>query len=336
MTTIKDVAEKAGVSISTVSHVINGTRFVSEELIQRVLTVMEELHYHPNTLAQGLRRGDTKTIGLIVPDNSNPFFAEIAHTIEDLGFQNGYSVILCNSHGDLDREATYLDLLISKQVDGVIFISAGSNPEHLGELISRNIPVVVADRDLEYDSVDVVLVNNEKGGYKATRYLLDLGHTKIACVTGPTELTPSAARYRGYLNALNGAGLSINDSYVITGDFQVDGGERAMLQLFALDSPPTAVFLCNDLMAFGAFRALRKLNRHVPEEISIIGFDDIKLASIITPALTTVAQPLSDLAKTAVNLLINRIQHGGDVKTERIILDPVLVVRDSCIYQARK
>jgi LacI family transcriptional regulator len=337
LVTIKDVAKKAGVSISTVSHVVNDTRYVSEELIQRVQAAMQELQYQPNTLARGLRRGDTHTIGLIVPDNSNPFFAEIAHTIEDIGFQYGYNVILCNSHGDLAREATYLSLLISKQVDGVIFISAGSHPAHLGELINHNIPVVVADRDLEYESVDVVLVNNEVGGYLATKHLLDLGHTKIACVTGPTELTPSAARFNGYLNALNEAEIPVYDPYILTGDFQVEGGERAVTQLFTLDSPPSAVFLCNDLMAFGAFRALRKLERHIPEDVSIIGFDDIKLASLTTPALTTIAQPLFELSKTAVDLLIQRIQNGGNMGAQRVILEPVLVSRDSCTtYSGRE
>jgi DNA-binding LacI/PurR family transcriptional regulator len=303
---------------------------VSDELMQRVQAAMQELHYQPNTLARGLRIGDTQTIGLIVPDNSNPFFAEIAHTIEDVGFQNGYNVILCNSHGDLAREATYLSLLISKQVDGVIFISAGSHPGHLEELIKRNIPVVVADRDLEYESVDVVLVNNQAGGYLATRHLLDLGHTKIACVTGPTGLNPSGARFSGYLNALNEAGIPIYDPYILTGDFQVEGGERAMRQLLALDSPPSAVFLCNDLMAFGAFRALRRLGRRIPEDVSIIGFDDIKLASVTTPALTTIAQPLFELSKTAVDLLIQRIQEGENMVTHRVILEPVLVSRESC------
>jgi LacI family transcriptional regulator len=330
LVTIKDVAEKAGVSISTVSHVINGTRFVSDELNQRVLSVMDEMGYYPNVLAQGLRRGGTKTIGLVVPDNSNPFFAEIAHTIEDLGFKNGYSVILCNSHGDLDREDTYLRLLISKQVDGVIFISAGSNSKHLGELTKRNIPIVVVDRELENMPMDNVLVNNENGGYKATRHLLDLGHTNIACVTGPTELTPSAARCGGYIKALQEAGKPVREDYMVSGNFQFQGGEQAISRLFALDMPPTAIFLCNDLMALGAIQALRKLNIKVPEDVSIIGFDDIKLSSITFPALTTIAQPKSDIAGKAVYLLIKRIQTEEDMAVERIILDPTLIERDSC------
>jgi len=335
--TIKDVAKQAGVSISTVSHVINETRFVSEELIERVQTAMAELQYQPNTLARGLRKGDTHTLGLIVPDNSNPFFAKIAHTIEDLGFKNGYSVILCNSHGDLDREATYLKLLNSKQVDGIIFISAGGDPEHLEELINRNIPVVVTDRDVDVNPVDVVLVDSEAGGYQATRHLLDLGHTKIACVTGPTELNPSAARFYGYKNALRAAGIPIDQQYVINGDFQVEGGERAIAELFSLESPPSAVFLCNDMMAFGAFRALRKMDLLVPGDVSIIGYDDIEFSSIITPALTTVAQPLFEIAQTAVEMLINRIHQGEDIVTKRIILSPKLVLRDSCKqYQSSK
>jgi LacI family transcriptional regulator len=329
--TIRDVAIKAGVSITTVSHVVNKTRFVSKELCERVYAAMEELNYRPNTLARSLRMGETKTIGLIIPDNSNPFFAELARIIEDIGFENGYSVILCNSDNIHEKEFAYINMLIAKQIDGVIFIAAGNNPEHLVELIKRNIPVVVIDRNIANAAVDVVLVDNEKGGFDVVNYLLGLGHKKIACISGPSKLTPSIGRVKGYRKALKQAGIPIRENYIISGDFRSPSGEAATLQLLRLPEPPTAIFACNDLMALGALRALRNAGLSVPQEISIIGFDDIDLADEITPPLTTVAQPIAELATSAVEILISRIQESTPrSETQRKVLNAWLVIRESC------
>jgi len=331
MATIKDVARLAGVSITTVSHVINETRFVSDELRGRVLAAMEELNYHPNVLARSLRSGETKTIGLVVPDNSNPFFAEVARIIEDIGFERGYSVILCNSDNNLDKEAAYINVLSTKQVDGVIFIAAGSKHEHLHELTTQGIPVVVADRDIPQALADVVLVNNEQGGYDATRYLISLGHRRIACITGPSDIPPSADRVRGYRRTLKESGILVEEELIVPGDFRYQGGEAAMAQLLRLDKPPSAVLACNDVMAIGALRAIRSAGLQVPSDISIIGFDDIAIASAVSPALTTVAQPIVELATLATQLLMSRIRNDQEDKPrQRIVLGTKLVVRDSC------
>ena len=331
MATIKDVAERAGVSITTVSHVLNQTRFVSEELRASVLAAMEELNYRPNVLARGLRRGETKTLGLVVPDNSNPFFAEIARIVEDVGFASGHSVILCNSDGQAEKEAAYIDVLIAKQVDGVIFIAAGSDPQHLEELTVAGIPVVVADREIPQDLADVVLVDNEQGGYEATRYLLDLGHRRIACIAGPSHLTPSADRVRGYHRALAEAGIAGEEGLVVPGDFRSHGGEAAMGHLLRLQAPPTAVLACNDLMAVGAMRAIGAAGLRIPEDISLIGYDNIDIASAVSPALTTVAQPIAALATEAANCLLGRIQSKKRSEPrKRIVLATNLVIRDSC------
>jgi LacI family transcriptional regulator len=331
MITIKDVARQAEVSITTVSHVINDTRYVSDELRTKVLQAMEDLHYRPNVLARSLRRGETKTIGLIVPDNSNPFFAEVARIIEDVGFQNGYSVILCNSDGNLEKEKAYISVLIAKQVDGVIFIAAGDQREHLHLLGQQAMPVVVADRDVRSPLADVVLVDNEKGGYDAARYLFGQGHRSIACITGPSGLTPSAERVDGYRQALLEADLAVRQELVVAGDFRSESGEHATEKLLHLQPPPTAIFACNDLMAIGALHTLRRAGRQVPGDVSVIGFDDIPLSSVVSPALTTVAQPVSELATLSAQLLISRIQNGGgDNPAKRIVLGARLVIRDSC------
>jgi LacI family transcriptional regulator len=331
------VAFRAGVSITTVSHIINNTRFVSEELRVRVLDAMADLNYKPNSLARSLRIGKTKTIGLVVPDNSNPFFAEVSRCVENIGFEQSYSVILCNSDGLLEKEAAYINSLIAKQVDGVIFIATGNTEEPLRDLIRNNIPFIVVDRELQDISADVVLVNNEQGGYIATKYLLDLNHKKIACILGPSELTPSADRVEGYQRALTEAGILIKNDYLVPGDFRSKSGEFAMSRLLELPSPPTAVFACNDMMAIGALRFLHSRNIRIPEQISIIGFDNIPLAEEMSPALTTIAQPIAKIASTAaerlVSIIQNKASHPG---TKRFMLETFLVVRDSCGFNQLK
>lgn len=330
MATINDVARKAGVSITTVSHVINETRFVSDELRQKVNNAIAEVGYTPNQLARGLRSGVTATLGLMIPDNSNPYFAEIAKIIEEIGFEHGYSVILCNSAGDVNQENAYIDTLLSHMIDGIIFIAVNSKLENLLKIKERGIPFVLVDRDIpEYDG-DVVLVNNEIGGYIATKHLLDLGHKKIACICGPSDVTPSADRVKGYIRALTEAGIPIKDQYIVAGDFEYQSGETAMEKLCSLTDIPTAIFVCNDMMAIGVLKRARSLNIHIPEDISIVGFDNIHFASAISPALTTISQPIQDLSKQAMNILINKIQKGNEVLSgSRIILNPELVIRES-------
>ena len=331
MATIKDVAQAAGVSITTVSHAINGTRRVSDELRERVLKAMKELDYRPNILARGLRLGQTETIGLIVPDNSNLFFAEMARTIEDVGYSSGYSVILCNSDDNVEKQQSYIQVLVAKQVDGIIFISTGEPDWDLKSLADDGVQVVIVDRDVPNVRADIVLLDNEKAGYEATRYLIGLGHRRIACITGPSQLTPSAQRVDGYRRALIEAGIALDPAYTMTGDFRILGGETAMTSLLNLEPRPSAVFVCNDMMAIGAIRSARSLGLNIPEHVSIVGFDDIPLARAMFPALTTMAQPITGMARIATELLIQRIRgQMNSTERQRIVLTAKLIVRDSC------
>jgi LacI family transcriptional regulator len=338
MANIVDVAEKANVSITTVSHVINKTRYVSKELTDRVNKAMEELDYQPNSLASSLRSGKTKTIGLIIPDISNQYFAEISRKVEDNGLEHGYSVILCNSDDDYRKERNYLDVLIAKQVDGIAFISAGEYSENLEKAQSSNIPTVIVDRDIKSINSDVVMVDNCKGGYNATEYLIKLGHRKIACITGPSLTNPSAERIDGYKQALSNAGISINQDFIRTGDYRFPSGEKAMQELVSLEQPPTAVFACNDMMALGAYRAITDIGLKIPDDISIIGFDNIPFSQAVYPTLTTIQQPIQKIAKLVIDLLIEKItlknQRIEDRSEEpeyyRIYLDTELIIRNSC------
>ncbi|HZD55681.1 MAG TPA: LacI family DNA-binding transcriptional regulator [Anaerolineales bacterium] len=332
--TIREVARQANVSPTTVSHVINETRFVSEQLRQRVYQAMDDLGYRPNALARSLRQGETHTLGLILPDSANPFFAEIGRNIEASAFELGYSLILCNTEGDINREHIYVDLLIRKQVDGIIFVGTGDRSDSgdrsdpLGALFQRRLPVVVVDRDLPGIEVDAVLADNLKGGYMATRHLIDLGHRRIACISGPSHLTPSAYRVTGYRNAHHEAGLPVDHSLIQRGDFHPESGRIAASRLFELPDPPTAIFACNDLMAMGALHVAATNGCLVPDELSIIGFDDIELASFSFPPLTTISQPKKKMGEVAVQLLLERIQDKSR-PVQRRILSPSLVLRQS-------
>jgi len=340
MVTIKDVAERAKVSITTVSHVINKTRYVSDELTERVFQAMEELNYRPNTLARSLRSGRTRTIGLVIPDISNLFFAEISRKIEDKGFEFGYSVILCNTDDDLSKEDSYINVLLEKQVDGIIFISAGGSEANLNKPLDFGIPVVVADRDVSGARSDVVLLDNRKGGYDAVKYLIEMNHRRIGCISGPSKVTPSAQRLEGYKEALLDQSISIDNSLIEPGDFRFESGEQAMRKLLSLGDPPTAVFACNDMMALGAMRAINDFRKKIPGDISIIGFDNIPISKSVYPALTTMAQPIKEMADLVVELLIERIKFQqiqkrtkeGEPEYQRIILKADLIQRESCRF----
>ncbi len=328
--TIKEVATQAQVSVSTVSHVINGTRFVEPETEQRVRDAIQALNYRPNAMARSLRRPGTGMIGLLVPDNTNPFFAEMARVIEDVGFNHGYSVILCNSAGSPQKEATYIDVLLSRQVDGLLIISTTSHTEFLDTVKNASVPVIVVDRETDdLHEVDRVLVDNEQGGYLAGAYLLAAGHHRIGCISGPSTATPSALRIDGFRRALDEQGITLPAAAITGGDFQYASGEQGMIELLQQSPGLTAVFAANDLMALGAIHALQRMGKSVPGDVSVIGFDNIPQAAAAYPTLTTIAQPIERLGQACILRLLERIK-GSDAPPTRIILNPVLIERESC------
>jgi len=227
-----------------------------------------------------------------------------------------------------------VDVLIAKQADGVIFMSSGESIDNLQRLYNQNIPFVVTDREVPNALADTVLIDNQKGGYLLTHFLIELGHTRIACITGPSRTTISSQRANGFEQAMAEAGLQVNPIYITNGDFRSQSGELAMNRLLAFKEPPTAVFACNDLMAIGAIRAARNNGMRIPEDISIAGFDDISFCQAVHPSLTTVSQPYAEMAKIATDLLIQRMtipfEENRPREYQRFVLDPKLVIRDSC------
>ena len=326
MANIKDVALHASVSVTTVSHVVNGTRFVSEVARQRVEAAVRELGYVPSAVARSLKHNTTRTFGMVIPNNSNPYFAEIIQGVEARSFAAGYNVILCNSNDDPERQAAYLRVLAEKRIDGLIFVVTGSDAVVRATLGGINTPLVLLDREVSGISSDLVEVNHVLGSQMATQHLLELGHPRVACISGPPGLSPSSQRRAGWKDALDKAGVERKESDLARGDFTARGGYLAMQTLLKRRPRPTAVFACNDLMAFGALAAAREAGIAVPQQLSIVGFDDIELAAFSAPPLTTVAQPKLEIGTLAAELLLERVNTSRN-ESRRVILDPEIKVR---------
>ena len=328
MANIKDVALHAGVSVTTVSHVVNGTRFVSETARQRVEEAVRELGYVPSAVARSLKHNTTRTFGMVIPNNSNPYFAEIIRGVEDRCFAAGYNVILCNSNDDPERQAGYLRVLAEKRIDGLVLVVTGSDAVARATLGGIAMPLVLLDREVSGVSGDLVEVNHVLGSQMATRHLLELGHPRVACISGPPGLSPSSQRRAGWKDALEKASVERTESDLARGDFTARGGYLAMQALLKRRPRPTAVFACNDLMAFGALTAAREAGIAVPQQLSIVGFDDIDLAAFSAPPLTTVAQPKKQIGTVAADLLLDRVSNAR-TDNRQMILDPELRVRAS-------
>ncbi len=326
--TIRDVANKAGVSTTTVSHVVNETRFVEETTRIRVQEVIQELGYKVNVAARSLRAGKTQTLGLVIPDASNLFFAEFSRKIEDFGFKAGYNVIICNTDNKSDKESAYLEALVSKQVDGVIFISSGGDVNHLRTLAENEIPVVIADRELPMDLADVVLLDNEQAGFDITNHLLTLNHREIACITGPSNFSPSRQRLTGFVRAHKEWGVSYHPELITFGKFSLTSGFTSFDQIWQQDLKPTALFVFSDMMAIGAMKNAHSKGVRVPEDLSVVGFDNIELASACVPSLTTYEQPVEAMAETIVDLMLDRIKNKS-MRARKVMFRGSLIIRES-------
>ncbi|EPN9527484.1 ribose operon transcriptional repressor RbsR [Cronobacter malonaticus] len=326
---MKDVARLAGVSTSTVSHVINKDRFVSEAIRLRVEDAIRTLNYAPSALARSLKLNQTRTIGMLITASSNPFFSELVRGVERSCFERGYSLVLCNTDGDEQRMNRNLETLLQKRVDGLLLLCTETH-QPSPAIMKRYpaIPTVMMDWSPFDGGSDVIQDNSLLGGDIATRYLIDKGYTRIACVTGPLDKTPARLRLEGYRTAMQRAGLPVAEGYEVIGDFEFAGGLRAMQSLLALPEPPQAVFIGNDAMAVGAYQALYQAGLRIPQDIALVGYDDIELASYMTPPLTTIHQPKDELGELAIDVLIHRMAQP-ELQQQRLQLTPELMVRGS-------
>ncbi|MGI5837020.1 MAG: LacI family DNA-binding transcriptional regulator [Chloroflexota bacterium] len=328
MVTIKDVAARAKVSIGTVSNTFTGTRFVKPETAERIRRAAAELGYRPNAIAQGLRSNRTGTLGLVVPDNSNPFFAELAWCIEQTVSSAGLGLMMCNTGGLPCREVSSVELLLKKRVDGIIFISTSGDPKGVRLPVDAGVPLVLVDRDVPGVPVPTVLVDNRQGGELAARHLIQLGHRYVACITGPPALSSSLDRLDGFREILTSEGLSLPEEMIAFCSFTADEGYKVASQLLDRDPRITAIFAANDLMALGVIRAAHDHGRSVPSRLSVVGFDDISLSKLTLPRLTTVRQPMDVIAQQVLKELTQ--QPANRTSTMNRLVIPVdLVARES-------
>jgi len=308
MPTIYDVAKRAGVSPATVSRVLNGHTTVDAELTARVRDAALELGYRPNSMARNLRRATSNLWAVIISDINNPFFTAVVRGVEDVGQGLGYSVVLCNSDENPDKEAGYVAALLADQISGVI-ISPTSRTENVASLVAAGRAVVAIDRRPRGVPVDTVLVDNEHGARTATTHLVEQGFRRIACITGPARLSTASQRLRGYRTALRSAGMRPESSLERHADFREEGGYAAMADLLSVSPPPDAVFVANNLMTVGALECLADKHVRVPSEMGVVGFDEVPWATFIRPRLSTVTQPTYELGRTAASLLRDRMEH---------------------------
>ena len=332
MLTIRDVARLADVSIATVSAVINGKGGVSARLVQRVQQAMEALDYHPNQVARSLKVRQTYTIGMVIPDVTNPFFTDVMRGVEDEARRNSYSVIFCNADEDLELERRQLGILFSRRVDGVLLAPTGP---HAGQDRSTRgrFPLVFFDRIPTDFSGVAVVTDNLEASRNAARHLIALGHERIAIIAGRLKLSNGLERLEGFRQALQQAHLPLREEYLRCGDFRLETGYQCGLELMQLPNPPTAVFCCNNKMTLGLVRALGELRIPCPERVSVLGFDDFDWAASFSPRLTTVAQPTYQMGKTAVELLLSKLrtrrESPGFSDDTIVTLKSELRVRDS-------
>jgi LacI family transcriptional regulator, repressor for deo operon, udp, cdd, tsx, nupC, and nupG len=327
MVGIVDVAKRANVSTATVSRVLTKPETVRETTTEKVLKAIEALNYQPNILARQLRRLETKTILVVVPDITNPFFSKVLRGIEAVAVAKGYQVLLGDTSNDLEREKGYLNILQQKKADGMVLLTARMDAAAVEE-VARRFPVVLACEYIEGSSIPTVSIDNISGARKAMEYLIDLGHERIGCITGPLDIVLSRDRLKGFYQAMARKNLIVDPVLVQEGDFSFDSGFNLMMKFFALGQLPTAIFAANDEMAMGVIKAIKSKGLNVPEDISVLGFDNLKFSSIFEPGLTTIAQPAFEIGENAMELLMKLISKE-EVKHEQIILADQLVVRES-------
>lgn len=331
LSSMQDVARLANVSVATVSAVVNAKGTVSSALTHRVRTAMQALDYHPDHRARSLRMGHSNIIGVIVPDVTNSFFAEIVRAVEASSEEKGYSVILSDSNNDPGRERRHLATLCSQRVDGVVLASSVSEAAH-DRLTLRRFPIVFVDAVPVGVENECVVVDNVEGAYIAVRHLIDLGHRRIAIISGLLDRSVGLDRMNGYRKALQEAGLPTPLEFLKHGDFLVESGYRCGLELMQLPVPPTAIFSCNNRMTLGLMRALSELEISCPGRLSVVGFDDADWQTTFSPRLTCVAQPTNEIGKRATEMLLDRI-HSAEGhpsrKHPKVILRAALQVRQS-------
>jgi LacI family transcriptional regulator len=338
--TIKDIARKANVSHTTVSRALNNKSRIRNETKEKILTIARELNYRPDFIARSLVMKRTKTLGLVITTIANPFYTELSQGIETTARSLGYNIILCSTNYDLSNEKQYVDMLRSKGVDGIIFSSAHMDDPNIFELAEEAFPIVLVNRRAYHpvvrEKVDYVGIDNILGGFLAVEHLIRLGHQRIGVIGGSSESSVGFERLEGGKKALVTYGLEVADNYFLEGDFLKGSGYRGGKEFLKMTEPPTAIFATNDYMALGTYQAIIEEGQRIPEDIALIGFNDIEFAAIKGVELTTIGQKKYEMGALATTILVEKIE-GGESKpsTKEIFLKPELIIRRTCGFHLR-
>ncbi len=330
MPNIRDVARRAGVAPITVSRVINNTGYVSEKTRQQVEKAIAELKYVPNALASGLRFNKTNVIALVLSDITNPFWTTVARGVEDASSEENYSVILCNTDEDAAKQDKYVQLLLRRQVDGFLLVPASDTIDTIRFIQHQPVSLVILDRQMSGILADIVRADSEGGAYELTRYLIELGHRRIAILSGPETTSTSTQRVAGYKRALLDAHLQVDSELISFGEFYQDSGYERTMKLLALSQRSTAMFAGNNFIAIGMMKALYESGLRIPEDMSVVGFDDLPPGLLVRPFLTVAAQPAYEMGYRATKLLLERIANSDKPSYQEIVLPTQLVIRQSC------
>lgn len=323
MTTIRDVAKLADVSVATVSRVINDKGYVNKDTKNRVEAAIQALDYRPNDVARSLFKGKSKMIALFVPDIKNPFFPELARAVEDISNQHGYTFILCNTDNNNKKEITYLQALSQKSIDGIILVSSTMSSTQMKGI---KVPMIALDRKMESDLISVT-VNNREGARQAVQYLKQTGCQRIAHIAGPETVSSAIHRLGGYVDEVKNDAW-FTSHYIRAGDYSMDKAFEETKQLLEIEPDVDGIFVANDVMGVGVLKAIKALNKRVPKDISVISFDGIELGTISTPSLTTMAQPIYHIGKRAAEILIQKIEHPK-TKVQSEEHEVTLTIRES-------
>ncbi|WP_052702999.1 LacI family DNA-binding transcriptional regulator [Paenibacillus beijingensis] len=329
--TIYDVAVKANVSAATVSRVLNRSKPVSKAVRERVMKAVEELNFKPNSVARSLIMKESRLIGVLIPGIANVFISSFIDTLEEEFFKYNYTTLLCNTRRDDDIEMDYLRLLKDKYVDGVVLMTSNPKPHQIGFFEKVEIPAVFAGHTDSTKQFSSVNIDNYQAMYDATRYLLQNGHRKIAFFGGPANYLQIMERLSGYKQALADYGVEYDESLFYAHDYDIEHGYECGMKLFLRKDRPTAVCCVSDMVAIGAIRAAKDNGLRVPEDISIMGFDDISIAKTYSPEITTIRQPIREMSVQAAHMLLSQIQQKENYMRETRILPHEIIVRKSCM-----
>jgi len=329
--TLKEIAKMAGVSTTTVSRVINNKAIgnMSNETYERIKKIIEITGYTPNRLATALRSGLSKVIGVILPDNTNLYYAQLGNYIENQAYENDYLIIICNSNSDIERERKYINILTKYNVSGILLCSTGLTSEEIEKVSQSSVKIVLLDEEVTNFQGHIVIGDDFLGGYKGAEYLYKLGHRKILVILGPSQLNSTKNRLSGFLTFFYEKKIEYDRNLLIEGDFTINSSYRGIKKSIMNKLSFSAIFSFNDLMAIGALQALSEHSFVVPDDISILGYDNIFLDQYISPKITTVATPLEELAETAVKKIV-KSKCWEDIKEKRVLIKPTLIERESC------